>query len=190
MTDEVPAADVYISFSAEIVPATTESLIALLAQCANQGSKHIYLMMSTPGGSVMHGLNLYNVIKAMPFHVTTHNVGNVDSIGNAIFLAGDTRYASKHSTFMFHGVGIDSPAATRLEQKLLREALDGIEADQNRISGILTEGTKITDAAAQDLFLEAKTKDADYAVSVGLVDEIRDVEIPPGVTVQALVFQR
>ena len=50
-------------------------------------------MISTPGGTVMNGLNLYNVMRAMPFRLTTHNVGNVDSIGNAIFLAGEERYA-------------------------------------------------------------------------------------------------
>ena len=59
----------------------------------------------------MNGMNLYNVMRAMPFKLITHNVGNVDSIGNAIFLAGVARYACPHSTFMFHGVGFncDSP---------------------------------------------------------------------------------
>ena len=41
-----PAADtVYISFSAEINPNTTESLIAVLANCANQKTKEVYLMV-------------------------------------------------------------------------------------------------------------------------------------------------
>ena len=79
----------YISFSAEINVNTTENLIAVLAQQANQGVDHVYLMLSTPGGAVVNGLNLYNVMKAMPFKITTHNVGNLDSIGNAIFLAGE-----------------------------------------------------------------------------------------------------
>ena len=96
---------VYVSFSAEIVPHTTESLIGLLSEQVNKGVKNIYLMLSTPGGSVMHGMNLYNVLRGMPLHLTTHNVGNVDSIGNAVFLAGEKRYACNHSTFMFHGVG-------------------------------------------------------------------------------------
>jgi ATP-dependent protease ClpP protease subunit len=46
---------VYISFSAEIIAHTTESLIAVLAKCANDGVTTVYLMISTPGGSVMHG---------------------------------------------------------------------------------------------------------------------------------------
>ena len=66
-------------------------------------------MLSTPGGSVMNGLNLYNVLRGLPITLTTHNVGNVDSIGNAIFLAGQIRYACPHSTFMFHGVAFNFP---------------------------------------------------------------------------------
>jgi hypothetical protein len=74
---------VYVSFSAEINANTTESLIAVMANCANLGVKEVYLMLSTPGGIVMNGLNLYNIMRAMPFKLITHNVGNVDSIGNA-----------------------------------------------------------------------------------------------------------
>ena len=36
----------------------------------------------------MHGLNLNNLFRGLPFELITHNIGNVDSIGNAIFLAG------------------------------------------------------------------------------------------------------
>src|SRR5680860_616996 len=173
LPEATPPPGMYISFSAEIVPHTTESLLAVLSNCANQGIAHVCLLLSTPGGSVMHGLNLYNVMRAMPFRLTVHNVGNVDSIGNAIFLAGDTRYACQHSTFMFHGVGLDAPGV-RLEEKQLREFLDGIQADQNRIGSILTERTQITEDESKTLLLEAKTKDAGYAVSKGNVDEIRD----------------
>jgi ATP-dependent protease ClpP protease subunit len=96
---------VYVSFSAEINANTTESLLSVMAVLINQKAKAVHLLLSTPGGNVMNGLNLYNVFLGLPFELTTHNVGNVDSIGNAIFLAGSKRYATAHSTFMFHGVG-------------------------------------------------------------------------------------
>lgn len=187
---DITAPAAYVSFSAEIVPQTTEALLAHMSQLANQGVPHVGLLLSTPGGSVMHGMNLYNVLRAFPFELTVHNVGNVDSIGNAIFLAGEHRYACPHSTFMFHGVGFDSQPGQRLEEKTLRERLDNITADQRRISGILVERTSITEVEASSLFLEAKTKDADFAASKGIVHEIRDVKIPAGVPVNALVFQR
>ena len=139
---------------------------------------------------LFRSMNLYNVMRAMPFHLTTHNVGNVDSIGNAVFLAGEKRYACAHSTFMFHGVGIDLPAQMRLEEKILQEKLDAILADQKRIGSVIEERTRIEKDAVADLFREAKTKDAAFAVGCGIIDEIRDVKIPPGAPIYSLVFQR
>jgi ATP-dependent protease ClpP protease subunit len=181
---------IYVSFSAEINANTTESLIATLSNCANQGARNVYLLLSTPGGLVMNGMNLYNVLRALPFNLTTHNVGNVDSIGNAVFLAGRVRYACPNSTFMFHGVGFDLPPGWRLEEKLLRERLDGILADQKRIGEVIQERTTLTREQAEILFREATTKDAAYAVSSGIVHEVRDVDIPAGSPVISLVFQR
>ncbi len=181
---------VFVSFSADIAPQTTETLIAVLGEQANKGVDEVYLMLSTPGGSVMNGLNLYNVLRAFPFKLITHNVGNVDSIGNAIFLAGEERYACPHSTFMFHGVGFDITVGHRLEEKLLRERLETILQDQRRIGSIIRDRTTLNDRQISSLFREARTKDAGYALNVGIVHDNRDVHIPPGSPVISLVFQR
>jgi ATP-dependent protease ClpP protease subunit len=185
-----PPQIVYVSFSAEISPHTTESLLAVMSNCANQGVKAVYLLLSSPGGSVMNGLNLYNVLRGMPFELITHNVGNVDSIANAIFLAGSKRYACPHSTFMFHGVGFDVKGQFRLEEKLLRERLDNILTDHKRIGSIISERTKLDQKVVETLFTEAQTKDATFAASTGIVHEVKDVQIPPGSNVISLVFQR
>jgi ATP-dependent Clp protease protease subunit len=183
-------ATTYVSFSSDINPTSTETLIAAMAQCANNGVREVCLLLSTPGGQVMYGLNLYNVLRSMPFRLITHNVGNVDSIGNAIFLAGERRYACPHSTFMFHGVAAGVGAGGRLEEKSLRERLDSIKADTKRIGSIIEERTNLNPRQVGKLFLEARTKDAAYAASVGIVDEIRDIKIPQGSPVISLVFQR
>jgi ATP-dependent protease ClpP protease subunit len=180
----------YISFSAEINPNTTEALIALVAQQVNAGVPELYLMLSTPGGSVMNGLNLYNFLRAIPAGLTTHNSGNVDSIGNAVFLAGQRRYACPHSTFTFHGVGFDVRSQGRFEEKHLREGLQSILADQKRIGSILVERTNLKTGEIGELFKETRTKDADYARRVGIVHDIRDLAIPSGAPIFSLVFQR
>ena len=139
------AQSVYISFSAEINPSTTENLIAAMGACVNRGVKEVCLLISTPGGGVMNGLNVYNVLKGMPFELTTHNVGNVDSIGNVIFLAGTKRYCTANATFMFHGVGMNVTANTRLEEKNIRERLDTIVTDQERIGSVIPHHSTITE---------------------------------------------
>lgn len=179
----------YVSFSAEVNASTTESLIATMANLANAGIAAVHLLLSTPGGTVMNGMNVYNVLRALPMELTTHNVGNVDSIGNAIFLAGANRYACPHSTFMFHGVGFDG-TGERQEERLLRERLDGLLADQKRIGDVIAERTSLNPEQIESLFREAQTKDATYAIGAGIVNEIKDVEVPAGAPVVALVFQR
>jgi ATP-dependent Clp protease protease subunit len=181
---------VFVCFSAEINAHTTESLIAVMVNCANHGAVEVRLLMSTPGGNVMSGINLYNVLRGLPFRLVTHNVGNVDSIGNAVFLAGEHRLVAPHSTFMFHGVGFEAPPSSHFDEKLLRERLDSILADQNRIAGIIEERTNLTARQVNPLFREAKTNDATYAVSTGIVHEIQDVNIPAGSPVISLVFKR
>jgi ATP-dependent Clp protease, protease subunit len=187
---ELDLSTVYVSFSAEINANTTESLLATMANCANQGVDEVQLLLSTPGGSVMNGMNLYNMLRAMPFKLTTHNVGNVDSIGNAVFLSGEQRYACPHSTFMFHGVGFDAIATTHFDEKLLSERLASVLADQKRMAGIIEERTNLEAAQIEPLFREAQTKDAAYAIGAGIVHEVKDVAIPEGAPVVSLVFQR
>lgn len=180
----------YISFSAEINPTTTEQFIATATQLIERGFNCLYYLFSTPGGAVMNGMNIYNVLRGLPAKIVFHNVGNVDSIGNAIFLAGDERFACPHSTFMFHGVGFDVQASARIEQKNAQEMLGGILADQKRIADIIAERTKIDTAEAAELFKEARTKDSAYAATMGIVSHVRDVDIPPSSAIFSLVFQR
>jgi ATP-dependent Clp protease protease subunit len=188
-TPAVPTPLAFVSFSAEINANTTESLLATMANCANQNVAEVHLLMSTPGGNVMNGMNLYNVLRSMPFTLVTHNVGNVDSIGNAIFLAGKRRYACPHSTFMFHGVGFDIQNA-RFDESKCRETLKSILVEHKRIGTVIRERTNLQDKTIRTLFREAQTKDAAYAATSGIVHEIREVSIPQGAPVVSLVFQR
>jgi ATP-dependent protease ClpP protease subunit len=190
MNIPIGAPIVYVSFSAEINPSTTESLIAVMSTCVNQKVKAVYLLLSTPGGLVMNGMNLYHVLKGMPFELITHNVGNVDSIGNMIFLSGRKRYATATATFMFHGVGREVKMGQRFGEKELREGLDSLLNDQKRIGVVISQHTKLTEVEVANLFFQAQTKDANFAVEKGIVDEIREVQIPAGVPVISLVFQR
>jgi ATP-dependent protease ClpP protease subunit len=181
---------VYVSFSADINVNTAENLIAVMANCANEQVKQVYLLLSTPGGSVREGCNLYNVLRGMPFELVTHNTGTVGSVGNAIFLAGGKRYAAKHSTFMFHGVGHTAQQQQRFEQKDFEERLSAIISEQKVIGSIITEHTKISESEIAKLFRQGETKDSEFAVEKGIIDEIREVQIRPGCPMVTLVFKR
>lgn len=184
-----PAKPAFVSFSAEVTVQTTEGLLNTMANCANGGITEVHLLLSSPGGSVMHGINVYNVLRGFPFKLVTHNVGNVDSIGNAIFLAGEERYACPHSTFMFHGVAYSGNGQT-FDAKLAKERLDGLRADEARISSIITDRTSLSKTRVGSFFKTARTLTAQDALGGGIVHGIKDVVIPPGSAVATLVFNR
>jgi ATP-dependent Clp protease protease subunit len=122
----------YINFHAGITQSTVQNLMTVIAQKLAAGTTAFYILLSTPGGQVQSGMTVYNFLRSIPAQITMHNTGNVDSIGNAIFLAANTRYACQHSTFMFHGVGIQVQNLTLKEQRA-REILHSILADVARV---------------------------------------------------------
>ena len=180
-----------ISFTADVNPTTAQALIGQFAALINKGVKEITLLLSTPGGTVREGMAIYNTLRGLPVKLTTHNVGNVDSIGNVIFLAGEKRYAAPNTTFMFHGVGQTLEVKTRLEERDLKEKLDSIKADNLRIASIIEDRASFSSSReVRNLFLQARTKDVDYAKSRGIIHDIREVQVPAGTPVYQLVFKR
>lgn len=185
-----PRPPVFISFAAEIVPQTTEALIRALTDFVNQGFREIHLLLSSPGGSVMHGITIYNVLRGLPIALTTHNVGNVDSIGAVVYLAGERRYTCPQATFMLHGVAFGTNVPAQFFEKNLKERLASVQRDQERIKAIYCERAGIDPEVAEQLFLGESNINADDAVARGLAHEVRVVQIPAGSPVFQLVFNR
>ena len=180
---------VYVSFSAEIDQNTTENLINTMAGLANKEVKEVYLTFSTTGGQVGNGINLYNNLKGMPFELTIHNVNNVSSIGNAIFLAGKKRYAAPNATFMFHGVSLGTPSQ-QLRESQLKENLKAVLGDQKRIGDIISDNTILTDREIARLFSKSQTQNSSWALEKGIIHDIRDIVYTKGCPILSFVFKR
>ena len=179
---------IYINFSAEINSNTSEALMNFLADQINKGEREFYILISSPGGSTTDGITLYNFINSLPGKVIMHNIGIIDSIANVIFLAGKERYATLHSSFLFHGVAFNITQPGPLGEKELKEKIKIIERDQKLISEIIAERTKFPVEEIRKLFLEAQTKTPEEAKEIGLIQEVKDVKIPEGAKVFSFVF--
>ena len=180
----------YVIFTSEVNPTTAEQLTAVLVQAAKRRVSEVYLAMSTVGGQVQAGIALYNTLVGMPFDVTVHNISSVNSVGNVIFLAGKKRYSAPNATFMFHGVGFDVQGPMRIEEQFARDRLDSIMADQSRMGQIIVDRSQIDDVEVARLFRTQRTVDATWAKNNGVVEDIRDFNIPSGSPVVSFVFQR
>jgi len=183
LEDEEPIPLAYVLFSAPIHQESAESLLTELGRCATQGVKEVRLLISTFGGNVAAGINLYNVLRGLPFQLVTHNVGNVASIGVAVYLAGDKRLACPNTTFVTHGVTNEPPPNQAFGAKWFRERHDGILADEATINSILAERTALNLEELAALAETEQTKDASTAVAEGIAHKIEDVDIPEGVPV-------
>lgn len=180
---------VYVSFTADIDSDATENLIAVMSRLARLKVKKVYLLLSTLGGSVTNGLALFNLLRGMPFKLVTHNIGNVDSIGNVLFLAGEERYTCESATFMFHGVHSGPIGEERPDVKTIQEKLDGLINDQKRICKVICSRTKIVNREVEQLFKQGQTKDAAFALDKGIVNEIKDVQIDYETPFITIVFK-
>lgn len=178
----------FIFFNAPINERSAQSLFAVVVQQIDVGFNDIVLAFSTSGGSVSDGIMLFNSLRALPATLTIHNIGNVDSIGTAIFLAGKNRYVCPHSTFMFHGVSREIGAGWHAAGNL-REQLSFIDADQTRIASILADNTSLKLEKVQEYFRSAATINANEAVELGVAQEVRDIIVPSGSPVIPLVFE-
>ena len=178
----------YVIFTAEINSTTVERLTSIMVQAGKKRVEEVYLALSTPGGQVQQGIALYNTLLSMPFKLTVHNIGSVNSMGNVIFLAGEDRYATENATFLFHGVGFDVKDPIRIEEQYAREKLESILSDQKRMGQIITSRSNVKNDEIAKLFRTQTTVNSVYAKDNGIIKDIRDFNIPLGSPVFSFVF--
>jgi ATP-dependent protease ClpP protease subunit len=171
----------FVLFLADVNEASCANLVGTTINLRDQGATEICLLLATTGGKVISGFAAHHTLRGLGVKLVTHNVGSINSIGNVLFLAGDERFACPHSTFMFHGVLWGVPAGNMTGQQT-REILASITADEERISALIAERTNLTTEQVEAFFRDAATKDAEYALGVGIIDAVAPVDIPPGAT--------
>ena len=173
-----------IKFFAPVIQPTANALMKVLDDAVNKGIKEIILLISTPGGSVFHGISIYNYLKGLPFDkVTTHNFGSVDSIGVVIYCAGQQRFSSPQARFLLHGVSANFPQSINLEEPQLEERLKGIRIDIENIAKVVAENSGKTVEDVTKAMLERTTLNPTQAKDWGLVHEIKSEVFPAGTQV-------
>ena len=100
---------VYINFHGLITEASSTKFMAAIAQIIGQDAPDcLYFLFSSPGGDVNAGVAIYNYLRSIPVpRLVMHNASSIDSVANVIFHSADERLAAPHSTFHFHGVGMN-----------------------------------------------------------------------------------
>lgn len=178
---QTPNGELHLTFSGPVEDVTATQLMQQLDMLLQQSPiTGLYIFLSTPGGSVNAGIMLHNYLLALPVEVSTHNIGQVDSIGNVVFLAGDKRYASPATSFLLHGVVLNAPQGASFTKASLRERLSQVEQDEKRIATIITQRSRLTSTKLTKFFSEGKSLGPDEALKLGIIGEVRDATHPQG----------
>lgn len=173
-----PPESAYIRFMAPVDEAATASLLATCDGLVARGVPTITLLISTPGGSVFHGISAYNYIRSLPVELVTYNFGSVDSIGVVLFCAGKVRKSVPNARFMIHGVQANIAGPVSLSEDQIQESLKSVQIDTQNIARIIGEHTKKSEADIHTAMRAKTTLDPKQAEEFGLVDQIEVLELP------------
>lgn len=140
--------------------------------------KKLYFLFSSGGGFVDSGVTLYNYLRGLPQEVIMHNIGTIDSISNAVFLAAHKRYASPASAFLLHGISWTFQQSASLTYTQMQETISRFDAAEQLSALIIGDRTSLKPDEVRELFRQGQSKDPKFALEKGLIHEIRDVQIP------------
>ncbi|MFA7320115.1 MAG: Clp protease ClpP [Dokdonella sp.] len=165
---------------APVIDTTADALIRAIDQKLSKGIDRLHVMLSSPGGSVFHGLSIHNLLRASPVPVTTYNFGSVDSIGVVIFCAGSTRICVPHARFLVHGVSMGLSANSSFNEQELEEKLKLLRSDYRNIARVIADTTGKPEENVVEKMNDRTTLTPESALEYGLVTEIKSQLFPEG----------
>jgi ATP-dependent Clp protease protease subunit len=175
----------YIAFIGDVQTAQIAKLRTALTDAANANDE-IYLLISSPGGNVQEGLNIASFIRTLPVQITTHNIGQTDSIANVIFAAGRQRYANQNASFLFHGVSMHYQNQSFIESQL-EEQYKIVKRLRENIAAVFAAYSGISVTDAESLMVSGATiLNAQEALVKLVIHEVRDAAIPPNSRIVAI----
>lgn len=179
---------IVIKFFAPVIDITISALMNAIDQKMKEGASEFLILISSPGGSVFHGLSAYNYLKGLPVNIITHNFGSVDSIGVILYCGGSKRFSVPQARFLLHGVSAGFQNE-RLEEKQLEERLKGLKIDMENIAKVVAANTGKSVQDVTNAMLDRTTLNPDEAKAWGLVHEIKSQLFELGSEVIAIQYQ-
>jgi ATP-dependent Clp protease protease subunit len=172
--------DLFVRFLAPVIPQTTAQLFGVVDAALKQNVERLHLLLSSPGGSVFHGLSVYNFLRGAPVEVHTYNFGSVDSIGVVIFCAGSRRLSVPHARFLIHPVQFNFQGQAAFDEKQLEERLKSLKIDQENIARVIADTTGKALHKVEEDMISRTTLSPTQAKDYGLVHEIQSALFPAG----------
>jgi len=68
---------IFIKFFASVNSDSAIALMSAIDQQIKDGIEKIVLLISTPGGTVFHGISIFNYLKGLPIEIETHDFDSI-----------------------------------------------------------------------------------------------------------------
>ncbi len=136
------------------------------------GGKAVEVQISSPGGYVYPGLEMFNALRNYEGHVTTRLMGLAASMASYIAMAGDRVIAEDNSIFMIH----NAAGLALGDHKTMRKAATVIEGISNLLAKKYMEKTGKSLAEIKELMDDETFLFGDEIKESGFVDEIAETK--------------
>lgn len=162
-----------IFLTEEVNAETSNELIKQLMYLERQDSgKEINLYINSPGGEVISGLAVYDLISLMKSPVRTVCTGTAASMAAILFLAGEKREMLPHTRLMIHDPSFSGGSIGGKKSHELRHELEKLDEVREALAKIIAEKTgrpleEIYDVTSDDTFYSAEE-----AITFGLATGI------------------
>jgi ATP-dependent Clp protease, protease subunit len=180
------ATERWIRFQGEINPKSGQALTQVVDDCLGAGVGRIHLMISSGGGWVFHGLNLYSQLRRAPIKITTYNIATVESIAMPLFCAGNERYCVPEARFMIHPVATQLAPNQFFNAEQFQNLSQMCTTQTRRIANIIADTTgKELDEVYEDMG-RTTWLNAQQSQSYGLVNSVVTDLLPPDTDLTAI----
>ena len=122
-------------------PITQESLNILTQSLGTLPFEQpIRIYLASSGGDVNVGIQMYNYLRRFT-NLTIEAMGNIDSIAVVVFLAAKHRTSTANTSFLLHGIALDSAGPVSLRLKDVEGYSEQLTHQIKRYSDIFNERT-------------------------------------------------
>lgn len=161
-------------FDGPVTAASVKAAIGVLSSWSRQKPDGEFeIIFSSPGGEIISGMALFDFLQELRSRghkLTTGCAGMAASMAGILLQAGDVRWVGEQSWVMIHQAGFGVQGKTFD----VEDELEFVKRIQERICAIFAKRSKLT---ARTIKGKWNRKDwwidADEALKLGLVDEIR-----------------
>ena len=152
-----------------------ENMTAIIAQLLyldTLSNDEITIIINSPGGSVIAGLSLIDIMETIKSPIKTVCIGQACSMGALILLCGDKgrRVALPHARIMIHQIS----GGTYGQETDMRITLQEISYLRDRLDSIITQKTGQPKEKVQADTERDKYMSPEEALEYGIIDKIKE----------------